>query len=360
MSDYITGLRGDLVDAADRHRRRGRVGRATRQMPARTWRPALAAATIVTGAVAVLVAANALSPSQPVRPGIAALVQIGGQPQDAVAAGGSLWVTDFEGAVIRVDPETRRVIARIDVEGNPAGIAAGAGGVWVASPDTTPNGSLLSRIDPRSGRVVERVEVSGYVQAVAVGAGGVWLIDWHRPRLERIDAVSHEVTARVAFPTAGSLAARDDALWALGDEGTVVAVDGNSLATRRLGRVVGQPSDPVQNTLAADVDGAWVSDPSAGTVLRIHAGQVVSRTSVGDGAGPVAVGDGSVWAASRDPLAVNAPLRLSRIDPETETVTTTLDLGRRQAKALVTVGDDVWVIANDGTALLVENRASTD
>ena len=87
------------------------------------------------------------------------MVQIGGQPQDAVVAGGSLWVSDYSGHVIRVDPASGRVMARIDVDGNPEGIAAGAGAVWVASPDAYEDGrgSLLSRIDPRTADVEHRL-----------------------------------------------------------------------------------------------------------------------------------------------------------------------------------------------------------
>ena len=359
MSDYITGLRGDLVDAADRHRRRRGVGRATRQLPARTWRPALAAATIVTGAVAVLVAANALSPSPPVRPGIAAVVQIGGQPQDAVAAGGSLWVTDFEGEVIRVDPETRRVIDRIDVEGNPS--ASPPAQAACGSP--APTRRRTSRCCPGSTRAAAGSSSASRSAATC------------RPsRSEQAACGSSTGTVhgsngstRSATSSRPELRSRRPGRWPHATKrcGPSATRDGR----RRRRQLAGHPPPgpcrraverPVQNTLAADVDGAWVSDPSAGTVLRIHAGQVVSRTRVGDGAGPVAVGDGSVWAASHDPLAVNAPSRLSHIDPETETVTTTLDLEGRQPKALVTVGDDVWVIASDGTALLVENRASRD
>ena len=65
MSDYITGLRGDLVDAVDRHRRRSRLGTARRRLVVlpRFWRPALAGAAIAASVLAALVAASTLSPS---------------------------------------------------------------------------------------------------------------------------------------------------------------------------------------------------------------------------------------------------------------------------------------------------------
>lgn len=359
MSDYITGLRGDLVDAADRHRRRSRLGVAKGRLVVvpRIWRPALAAATVAASVLAALVVASTLSPSRSAaRPEIAAVVQIGGQPQDAVVAGGSLWVSDYSGHVIRVDPASGRVTARIEVDGNPEGIAAGAGAVWVASPDAheVGRGSLLSRIDPRTGDV-ERINVRGYVMGLAVGAGGVWLLEWHNPLLRRIDPASHERTATVEVPRAMVAAAvgGDRTLWALGPEGTVVSIDGNSLAVQRVPRVAGTWGGGFQNALDADAQGAWVANRQADMLLRIESGRVVSRIPVGADPGPVAVGDGAVWVAYGDRAALRGNYRLARIDPETGTVAATVDLGRHPPTALLVAGDDVWVIAGDGTALLI-------
>ena len=359
MSDYITGLRGDLVDAADRHRRRSRLGTARRRLVVlpRFWRPALAGAAIAASVLAALVVASTLSPSRHVaRPKIAAVVQIGGQPQDAVLAGGSLWVSDYSGHVTKLDPGSGRVTARIDVDGNPEGIAAGAGGVWAASPDAYRDGrgSLLSRIDPRTGDV-ERIRARGYVMGLALGAGGVWLLDWHNPRLQRIDPASHERTATVELPreVVTVAAGGDKTLWGLGPEGTVSSIDGNSLAVQRAPRVAGTSGEAFANALAADAEGAWVANPEADVVLRIESGQVVSRIPVGPDPGPVAVGDDAVWVAYGDRTALPDNYRLARIDPETDTVAATVDLGRHQPKAILPVGDDVWVIAGDGTALLV-------
>lgn len=361
MSDFITGLRGDLVDAADRHRRRSRLGAAKGRLVVlpRLWRPALAATAVAASVLAALVVASALSPSrQAARPEVAAVVQLSGQPQDAVVAGGSLWVSDYSGRVLRVDPATGSVTARIDVDGHPEGIAAGAGAVWVASPDAYKDGrdSLLSRIDPRTGDV-ERIKVSGYVDALAVGAGGVWLLDWHDPVLRRIDPASHERTTRVEFPRAVPLAVGGDrTLWALGSDGTVVSIDGNSMAVQRVPRVAGTVGDGFENALDADADGAWVANRQTDMLLRIESGRVVSRIPVGADPGPVAVGDDAVWVAYGDRVALRGSYRLARIDPETDTVTATVDLGRHPPTALLVTGDDVWVIAADGTALLVQTR----
>ncbi len=349
--DFISGLRGDLVDAVDRYQRRGRASR-TRQLLPRVWRPAMAVATIVAGAVAVLFAAGALSPAPTVRPGITTRVQIGGQPQDAVLAGGSLWVTDFGGRVIRVDPRSGKVVERIAVGGHPQAIAAGDGAVWVTSPSLRGGAdrSLLSRIDPRTGRVVDRLRVDGYVDALAAGGGGVWLVDRHRGVLERIDPLSGKTTSLVPLTAAGTVAIGGDTLWVVSDDGTVATVDGDSPAARLRGVAIGH--GPLDNTLAADADGAWVVGRGDGTLVRIQAGEVVSRIAVAHALGPVATGDGAVWVVSSD----GGDYRLARVDPATEKVTATLDAGRSQPAALVATGRNLWLIARDGTASLVRTR----
>lgn len=346
MSDYITGLRGDLVDAADRHRSRSWLRRTW--LP-RAWRPVLAVATVAAGALAVLVAASTLS-TPPAQPAIASVVQLGGQPQDAVLAAGSLWIADFEGRVTRVDPATGRVTARISVEGHPQAIAAGTDGIWAVSPALgTGAESVLSRIDPHSGKVAERVRIDGYVDGIATGAGGLWLIDGNR--LERIGARP----ARVPLRRASTLAAGGGTLWAIGADGAVVAVDGASLEVDRLRDAIGLGHGPAPNALAADDHGAWVVARGDGEVLRLEAGRIAARVPVADAIGQIAVGDDAVWVASGDQDLRAGVYLLSHIDPETGDVTA-IEVGMQPPKALVASGDGVWVIAADGTATRVEPR----
>ena len=105
MSDYVSELRRDLVEAAERQARRGRAGRASRALHPRAWSPtALAGAGAVAAAiVAVVVTLTTLAPPpKPSDAKIVATVQLGGQPRDAVLAGGSLWIADYEGRVVQL------------------------------------------------------------------------------------------------------------------------------------------------------------------------------------------------------------------------------------------------------------------
>jgi DNA-binding SARP family transcriptional activator/DNA-binding beta-propeller fold protein YncE len=92
-----------------------------------------------------------------------------------VATGyGSVWVVCYWVRwLVRIDPSTRRVMARIPLGAGPLDVAAGADGVWVSNRDSR----TLSRIDPQSNEVVAEIrfpdEISPY--SVVVGGGAVWV-----------------------------------------------------------------------------------------------------------------------------------------------------------------------------------------
>jgi DNA-binding beta-propeller fold protein YncE len=355
VSDFIAGLRADLVDAAARQQRGGTVGRAARPLHPRAWRPAavLGVAALAVSIAAIAVALVALAPpgQQSGRPHVIAQVRVGGQPQDATIAGGSLWIAEFGGHVVRVDLADRRVASRIAVGGSPTSIAAGGAGVWVMSTDEPR--SQLSLIDSRTGRRVDRVPVGGYGGAIAVGAGGLWLFpNLHRGGLERIDPASTAVTAQVPFGEGAALAATGDTLWALGADGTIVAVDGNSgRIVDRLTRAISLPDAAgPENALVADANGAWAIG-NDDTLLRIVGGRVAQRITARSALGPLALSDGAVWVATGDTPRFR--YGLSQIDPDTGKTTATLDLGHHLPRALVPSPQGLWVIADDGTALLV-------
>jgi DNA-binding beta-propeller fold protein YncE len=73
-----------------------------------------------------------------------------------VAAAGSLWVTEaFRDEVLRINPETGRIVARIPTGRYPAFLAAGGGSIWVAQDEA----GSVARIAPGSNAVVATVAV---------------------------------------------------------------------------------------------------------------------------------------------------------------------------------------------------------
>src|SRR5207253_3985933 len=59
-------------------------------------------------------------------------IRVGNAPYNVAAGFGSVWVT-VSGELVRLDPATGAVLARISVGGRPWGVAVGEGAVWVGN-----------------------------------------------------------------------------------------------------------------------------------------------------------------------------------------------------------------------------------
>jgi YVTN family beta-propeller protein len=168
------------------------------------------------------------------------------------------------GTVERLDRETGRTVARIQVGRAPAAISIGAGSVWV----TNNLDDTLSRIDPRTNRVVATIPVGSEPVGLAVGYGSVWIASYGEDTLSRIDPGRNEV-----------------------------------IRTIHVGRG--------PRGIAVGEDGVWVTNYRDDTAMRIdpHTARVVETIGVGAGPIDVEVGSGAVWVADMLDRSV------SRIEP---------------------------------------------
>jgi len=96
---------------------------------------------------------------------------------EVVVVAGSVWVSSASGeagVVIRVDSETNRLVDRIPVPvDSPTNLAFGHGSVWI----TSAGHSTVSRVDPETGKVVAKIEVGRGAVDIASGesSGEVWV-----------------------------------------------------------------------------------------------------------------------------------------------------------------------------------------
>jgi streptogramin lyase len=371
--DFITGLQDDLVEAMDRYERRSPRGRLAAGRFPRPLRPANLARVAATAAIiiAIVAAARTLEPRpQPARPHVVAVLEIGGQPLDAVLGGGSLWVDGFDGAITRVDPGERRVVTRVHPPGSAQAIAAGAGSLWLQTQGRRCVDGQLVRIDPGTGRIVRQTPVRFPEDGdgnLAVAGGGVWMTgstvrtgragDCHpRQTLDRRDS-SGARTASIALGRIAALAAAEGNLWVLSRTGTLSELDPVS------GRVLHRESGlglfsgggaASPNALAADGAGVWVLSPTRATILHVRDGRIVKHLPVDASAQPVlAKARDGLWITTRD--EVGAHNRLIRIDPATGAPTGALDLGAQQPVALIPAGDQLCVLTANGKLLFVES-----
>ena len=217
MTDFLTELREELLDGLERHeqapRRRGhrRIGPAARRAVA----VAAAAAAAITGVVVLSDRSTELQ--QGPAPQVSRLQ--GFHASGFVAADGSLWVSEYDlSHVLRIDPQTGRVRARINVGGSPGTLLAANGVVWIHDWE---RGRLI-QVDPRTDRVAKTLGLDQINGDVAFAAGALWTVG-DRMVLQRVDPEAAKVTRRI--PLGGTatiptdvpiLAAAGDTLWVAG------------------------------------------------------------------------------------------------------------------------------------------------
>ena len=134
---------------------------------------------------------------------------------------GSFWIVDGDGSgVLRIDPDTGREQARVDVQYTWA-IACGDGGLWVTS-----NDAGLTRIDPATNEVVATAPIPTHLDAVAVAGGFAWTTDEQRGTLYKVDRDGRIAETYDTGDGARQVSYADGRIWVANqDVGTVTGVD---------------------------------------------------------------------------------------------------------------------------------------
>jgi hypothetical protein len=231
-----------------------------------------------------------------------------GDPTDlynGVAANAAgVWATDWTSQeLVRVNPTTVKVAARIPAGLAPKGILANADGVWVA--DT--HGGTVLPIDVTRNRAGTGIKVAELGTSgpnwFGSGDGSIWVDVPNNGTIARIDPRTNLVTATVdatsAFVPCGGIAVQVDAVWVSEcSSGTRVArIDPTSntmVGTIHLGGygdpmlINGKPWISVDTGTA---DGGFLAriDPATNSIDRV----VVPNTPFGGGS--IVVAAGSAW-----------------------------------------------------------------
>jgi hypothetical protein len=148
----------------------------------------------------------------PRRKRVVATIPLPAKPVAVAAVPGAAWVATDGGQVLLVSQKRNRVVATIDA-GGPLGfsqsIAIGPGGVWLADPFD----EQVVRIDPRTRRVMARIP-AGAVTTVAATGDAVWALS--SLGLLRVDPANDRVVAVNGDPDlrrARLVAADAGAVW---------------------------------------------------------------------------------------------------------------------------------------------------
>ena len=283
----------------------------------------------------------------------------------------------------RLDPETGRVTAAVELDGffaNVTEVAFGAGSVWVSSADYYPGpvdgagspGDAVLRVDPATNRVVDRIPLPS-PSGVAFGHGSVWVTSAGQGTLSRINPETGEVAARIEVGRGAVDVAVDErggAVWIAGlhlpEDYEEYPPPGHS-EDRKLTRV-----DPGTNRVVAEVpigagspeggahsvdvgEGAVWAASVDGDLLKVDpaTNEVLAITRLGDYTSDLAVSEGVVWATVQNKAPGDVRTLLVRVDPSTVKVVGSRDLGGLEASGpgRIAVGDgNVWFVTGGAKA----------
>jgi streptogramin lyase len=320
----------------------------------RAWRQAalVAAAVITVAAVVTVQLRQQASQDVTSRPRsfgrVAASIRIGGQLSVVRADAAGVWVQQGR-EVVRVNPRTNRVVARLPMSppGSDLG-AVGEGSLWLAQVAQ----GTVTRVDPATGRTEATIGVPGGDNApvsmsIAVGVDAVWVeYDLGGMGVVRIDPATNTVATTVKLAnTPAGLAASDRAVMVLTREsGVAYQIDP---ATNRV--VASIPVCRGSNAVAYGAGAFWITCYE-GTLLRVDpvTHRVVATVGLGGQAGSAGwvAADGSViWVA-------NLGDTLFRVDPQSNTIVGSGSVTGPAGSYItdLTVGPDaVWLTTSHGT-----------
>jgi hypothetical protein len=345
--DFVTQLRLQLREAAEREARRGparRLGRSA--SAAQLWRPALALAVLALAALGLVSVANDLSHRAPT-PAHHNLQLL--QRRQLVNAGsyldtafGSVWAEDAaSGELLRIDPRTRAVRARIKVSAREFGFGFAAGSVWALD-----SGHRLLKIDPATNRVVARFPTQ--TRGLFAGSDALWLKT--ALGMQRFDpatgAFGRPITLTQAGFQAGSIASDGRELYISRADGTLLVFDARTGARRP------SPGVEVDGAAVAAANGIVTLATSKGvSALNAHTARTLWTTDLAK-TPPVNVvlSRGVLWVEGVDETGID---RLWRIDAGTGRITGSLRLQDFGAPGLAVVDDQVWVVSTNGVLQII-------
>ena len=241
--------------------------------------------------LAIFLAAVAVLPAR-------AAIPVPAFPSAITVGAGSVWVL-AGGGLVRINPDTRSVVARIDLgvrvgSERTCDLAVAGGLVWTIGAVTSGR-SRVVRVDAHTGRGLGSTVVSS-AACVAATSHGAWVTLPEARALVRLDR-SGQVRRTISTDAyCDAIVAGHGALWAACPEETAGAPRGRNTGTiLRLtdrGRVIVVARNVLAGTLAAGPAGVFASGVGhdSGTTVRIDA---AGAHFIGSGA--VAVGRSTLW-----------------------------------------------------------------
>ena len=337
--DFVTTLRLQLREAAEREARRGPLKRA---LP--SPRPLLLAGALATAAVAIAIAAGTFGSSPKhtpatTAPHIVSRLAVADQGGALSSGYGSLWTYDNTG-VLRLGIDGS-IVARVPIKGDINDAYAGTGGMWAMTDDR------LYRIDPKTNRIVARIPLPPPSRSFSVVSpdGAVWV--GNSEKAVQVDLRTNRIGRAVSLIRGGvapkGFASEPGRVYLLRRDGLLETLDSRTFG--RLALIRPQTQDQLVGAAKGDVfqqAGAGLSAADART------GKQRWRTNLGTRTvNAVVSGLGALWVQGTQ---VNGTRdQLWKLDPRTGRVLASLPLSDFGVTGMVTTRDTLWVMSAGGT-----------
>ena len=236
-------------------------------------------------------------------------------------------------------------------------LGGGAGSLW-ALQEGSPRSKFglhgpLLRIDPSTNRVTARIALrmpdgqpfAGY--EVLTGRDEVWVAG--ASGALRVDPRTNRVTQAIAAPdqlVSTHFALLDGGLWALTEDGRLLRFD------TRTGKVL---SDvplglPEAMDLSTAPGGALIAaTPAALARVEPYTGRVLWRTRLGQAVQVWSAAGGLIWTRSSGPVRE----RLTALDPDTGSVLARVELEDFGGTAIAPVDDELWLTTAGGNVVVL-------
>jgi hypothetical protein len=182
-----------------------------------------------------------------------------GQPVAVALGGAGVWVTGGK-RLWRLDPRDGRIVESVALRRPATAIAVGRDSVWAQSP----RDGVVLRIDPGTRRVTARIRIGRTASFGSLALGSrLWAAVGDA--VVAVDPRTNRVVRRVAIPSPNAVAVDGDRVWVYAEYG-LYTVGAGARADRRVAF-----AERSLGALAARGGGVWISD-GVQQVLRRFAG----------------------------------------------------------------------------------------
>lgn len=249
---------------------------------------------------------------------------------------------------VQVPYSSLKPSATIKVGGTADWVLIGESAVWVAST----NPFAVVRIDPATNRIVARVPMPGEAcSGLAFGFGSIWVpICGKRAELVRIDANENKIAAVLPqgpFGPEGGIASSDDSVWMVTNKsGALVRMDPANNTVRQKIAIPPGSYNPIYSH-----GSVWITSVEGNVLTAVDAttGKVLDSISIGPKPRFLTSGGGSIWTLNQGDGTI------SRVDEKTRRVITTIAAGIPGQGGDIDYGaDSVWSTVFDVPLTLID------